>query len=265
MGTRHGCYVCLSASSRLTAATSCPVTGTVIGAAGIVGEGETPDAIVRRHSKRGAGSSCRSAVGRGPSRCSARRCAGSCVAAIAHPGDAPRACVVVAGVRASALVGLVDPDAMALAVVRLACSVTIRDSGASVAARWLLVAASGRRLPRRTRCRPSRGRPRRHGSIGGSATNRPFLATGEVFGWHSRPTGVAAVILLVTVAGGCFRASGSPPYVFWTSARSSRGRPSLGWPPLKKARPTMVRIGLCAQTAAGVGSPSYFTGNLAVP
>jgi len=39
------------------------------------------------------------------------------------------------------LVGLVDPDAMALAVVRLACSVTIRDSGASVAARWLLVAA----------------------------------------------------------------------------------------------------------------------------
>jgi hypothetical protein len=141
MGTRHGCYVCLSASSRLTAATSCPVTGTVIGAAGIVGEGETPDAIVRRHSKRGAGSSCRSAVGRGPSRCSARRCAGSCVAAIAHPGDCPRACVVVAGVGASALVGLVDPDAMALAVVRLACSVTIRDSGASVAARWLLVAA----------------------------------------------------------------------------------------------------------------------------
>jgi hypothetical protein len=30
---------------------------------------------------------------------------------------------------------------MELAVVRLACSMTIRDSGASVAARWLLVAA----------------------------------------------------------------------------------------------------------------------------
>jgi hypothetical protein len=39
------------------------------------------------------------------------------------------------------LVGLVDPDPMELAVVRLACSMTIRDSGASVTARWLLVAA----------------------------------------------------------------------------------------------------------------------------
>jgi len=38
------------------------------------------------------------------------------------------------------LVALADPDPIALAVVRLACSMTISDSGASVVARWPLVA-----------------------------------------------------------------------------------------------------------------------------